>query len=283
MVQDDTLSFMESIQDTYSYHFQNFVDWLGPREFSLGAVRDYFIYLNEHSGYAPGTIRIKRQAVKKRVKQYAYEVLDFEGRAKVNDLLYELDHTGETSAPKLQNDAIGTDKYLTKAEVKELLLKARTRRQMAFIRFLWYSGCRISEMCGIRLYDVKLVGNIYYVSVKGKKNKYRTIKLNEDLYQFVRETFRGETYLFETQNGRPYARTYISNQIKRIGKAVLHRSISAHTLRHSFATWKVKKGVSVDAIADYLGHSSPAITLSMYSHNSMDDIDLLDDDITVAG
>ena len=83
MVQDDTLAFMELIQDTYSYHFRDFAVWLKGREFSLGAVRDYFIYLNQDSGFAPGTIRIKRQAVKKRVKQYAYEMLDFEGRAKI--------------------------------------------------------------------------------------------------------------------------------------------------------------------------------------------------------
>jgi hypothetical protein len=112
MIQDDTLAFMESIQDTYRYHFRDFADWLDGREFSLGGVRDYFIYLNQDSGYAPGTIRIKRQAVKKRVKQYAYEMLDFEGRAKVNDLLYELDHTGETSAPKLQSEEIQADRYL---------------------------------------------------------------------------------------------------------------------------------------------------------------------------
>ena len=132
-------------------------------------------------------------------------------------------------------------------------------------------------MIGIKLADVRQVNGFYWIQVRGKKNKYRTIKLNESLYLYIRDTFNGKVYLFETQNCKPYTRTYVSGEIKKIGKRILHRSISAHVMRHSFATWKVRKGCSIDAVADYLGHSSPVITLLMYSHNSMDDSDLPDE------
>jgi integrase/recombinase XerD len=275
---NQTLEFFKRIQDTYTEHLKDFIRWAEEREIDFPSVRDYFIYLNQDSGFAPGTIRIKRQAVKKRLKQMSYE-MDEKERARIRDFLDVMDHTGETKAPQLNNTAVGNDKYLVREDVKKLLLSARSRKQMAFIRFLSAHGCRINELTGIRLSDVTQVGDIYHIQVKGKGNKYRILKCTENLYSFVWDTFRGETYLFETGNGKRYNNGYISNQIKKLGKHVLNRSISAHTLRHSFATEAVRRGIPIDAIADYLGHSSPAITLKMYCHNQISDTDLFEMDI----
>jgi len=272
---------LASIQDTYTAHFRDYLDWLGEKDFSTASVRDYMIYLNQDSQFAPGTIRIKRQAVKKRLKQYAYENMDFEQRARMNDFLEELDRNGETKAPKMQSVAISKDKYLTKDEVQELLLKCRTRKQVLFIRFLWYTGCRINEMTGIKLSDMKQIGEMWFTQVRGKGNKYRPIRISDSIYKAVRECFRGETYLFETEGGKRYIDGYISAQVKKLGRQMLRKDISAHTLRHSFATHKVKKGTPIDALADYLGHSDPAITLKMYCHNQVNDVDLMDDDIDI--
>lgn len=272
-IKNDTLEFIGGIEDTYTEHVKDFIRWAEGRSVDFSTVRDYFIYLNQDSDYAPGTVRIKRQAVKKRLKQMSYD-MSVEERQRITDFLDVMDHTGETSAPKLNSEAIGKTKYLTRAERKELYLRARSRRQMAFIRFLGAHGCRIDELTGIKLRDIKQVDDVYHIQVRGKGNKYRTLKVREDLYTFVRETFRGETYLFETSSGRRYTNSYISNQIKKLGKAVLKRSISAHTLRHSFATEAVNRGIPIDAIADYMGHSSPAITLKMYCHNQINDVDL---------
>ena len=75
----------------------------------------------------------------------------------------------------------------------------------------------------------------------------------------------------------PYAREYVSAQIKKIGHRI-GREISAHTLRHSFATRKVQQlPGKLDAVSRYLGHSSPSITLAMYCHNTMTDAELYED------
>ena len=132
-------------------------------------------------------------------------------------------------------------------------------------------------MTGVKLRDITPESDQVRIQVRGKGNKYRYVRIPLRFYSFIRETFKGKTYLFETSNGKPYSNPYVSNQIKKLGRQFLRKNISAHSLRHSFATWKVKKGVSIDAIADYLGHSSPSITLNMYSHNSMDNTDLMDD------
>jgi len=274
------LEFFTSIEDTYTAHIQDFIKWLDGREIDCTSVRDYFIYLNQDSEFAPGTIRIKRQAVKKRMKQMAYNMSQ-EERLRINDFLDVMDHTGETTAPKANNTAVSDSKYLVRDDVRKLYLSARSRKQMAFIRFLAAHGCRIDELTGIRLGDVNQVGDVYHIRIRGKGNKFRFLRCKKDLYEFVRETFRGETYLFETGGGKRYDNAYISNQIKKLGKAVLGRKISAHTMRHSFATEAVRRGLPIDAIADYLGHSSAAITLKMYCHNEMSQADLSDMDIEV--
>lgn len=279
---DSTVDFFKNKQDTYTAHIRDFIKWIGDREINTASIRDYFIYLNQDSPFTPGTIRIKRQAVKRRLKDMAYQLPENE-RARIRDFLDVMDNTGETKAPGLNNTAIGNDKYIARDEVKKLLMCCRSRRQMAFIRFLAAHGCRINELTGIKLSDVRKIGEIYYIEVRGKGNKYRTLKCRESLYSFVRDTFRGETYLFETGTGKRYNNIYITNQIKKLGKKFLDRSISAHTLRHSFATEAVRRGIPIDAVADYLGHSSPAITLKMYCHNQIADSDLFEMDMDIGG
>ncbi len=50
---------------------------------------------------------------------------------------------------------------------------------------------------------------------------------------------------------------------------MLNRDISAHKLRHSFATIKIAKTGKIKAVSEYLGHSSTSITLDMYVHEEL--------------
>lgn len=276
--QTSTREFFTSISDNYNCHVDAFIAWLKDREVNAAAIRDYFIWLNEHSGYAPNTIKIRRAAVKNRMYKMARGLSGAE-RQKIFDFLYDLDHTGETSPPKENNGAIGKRKYLEWPDVRKLYQSARTPRQMAFIRFLAGTGCRINELTNIKLSDVQQIGDTFHVRIKGKGNKTRYLEVNQELYEFCRDIFRGETWLFERQSGKKYDNAYISNQIARLGKKFLNRKISAHSLRHSFATRWIAAGKPVDALSDYLGHSSPAVTLSMYCHNTASKEDLSDMDI----
>jgi integrase/recombinase XerD len=108
----------------------------------------------------------------------------------------------------------------------------------------------------------------------GKGNKERVLKLPAELVDRCRETFGGSQWLLETSGGRPYRREYVSNQIKRAGERVLGRHISAHTLRHSFASLKIARTGKIKAVSEYLGHSTTSITLDMYVHESLDMNDL---------
>ena len=68
--------------------------------------------------------------------------------------------------------------------------------------------------------------------------------------------------------------SYVSNQIAKLGRHILGRRISAHTFWHSFATRKIKETAKIQAVSEYLGHSSVAITLSLYCHDELSEEDL---------
>jgi integrase len=108
----------------------------------------------------------------------------------------------------------------------------------------------------------------------GKGAKERTVKIPPELLERIRAAYRGDRYLFETQHGRRYDRSQVSNDIKRLGRRILGRRISAHTFRHTFATRMIEKTGKTEAVSRYLGHASPSITLAMYVHQSLDSAEL---------
>jgi integrase/recombinase XerD len=104
----------------------------------------------------------------------------------------------------------------------------------------------------------------------------RKIFIPRGLYDRINECFKGREFLFETQGRRKYSRCYVSEQIAKLGKKILGRKISAHTFRHSFATNMLKRGVPVEALSRYLGHSSVKMTLDLYCHAEMQEADIFE-------
>jgi integrase/recombinase XerD len=267
----------ELIRDGYTYQVRHFVAW--ARETGHGidedGLRGYFEHLDV-STYSANTIRNKRSAVKRRVRQIFHDA-PIEDRVRIDRVLSDLDH--DDPAPKINSVQVTRDRILDAGEYRELLIRCRSARQRAFIKFLNATGCRVSEMIGVRLDQVEELGTSFKVRVLGKGKKERFVRIPAALFAEIRETFHGENYLFETATRRPYTRGYVSAQIAKIGK-MIGRRISAHSLRHCFATRKVQQlPGKLDAVSRYLGHSSPSITLAMYCHSSLSDAELFDEDL----
>lgn len=272
----DILGFIEGIQDDYTEHVKAFTRWAraSNREVDFASIRDYIIELNA-SDYAANTKRIKRQSLKKRIRQLM-ESAPIENYQRLDAALKKLDSDKTTKAPKINSCQVTRDMVLTIDEYHALVEKCRTRRQMAFVRFLMATACRVSETCGIKIGHCKFADDWVSIRITGKGNKERFVKVSHELFDFIQESFRGEEYLFETDGGKPYNRSYVSAQIKKIGK-LIGKNISAHTLRHSRITlWVQRYPGSLDAISRYVGHSDVAITLNMYCHGQMDDSMIFD-------
>ena len=89
---------------------------------------------------------------------------------------------------------------------------------------------------------------------------------------------------FETAGRKSYDRSYVSDRVRRVAKRAIDRKLSAHCLRHSFATRKIAKYPAfIPDISRYLGHRNVSITLSTYNHNLLSDDQLLDDALLFEG
>jgi site-specific recombinase XerD len=269
---DDTnrvLSLMEGVRDNYTFQIRDFVRFIRNNGFDVNieSIRAYFVRLNEEN-YTASTKRVKRQALKNRLKSMTIGA-PVEDAMKIDRLLKQLDDDPATKAPKIQSHKIDRTRCLNGMEYKKLIQGARSDRQRRFVEFLYGTGARVSEMLGIKIRDIKSEGKMSRIRVMGKGKKERILIIPMVMLDRIRKTFQGGKYLFATSTGHPYNRSYVSNQIKKLGKHILHRNISAHTLRHSFATRMIQKTRKVQAVSQYLGHSSSSITLDMYVHEEL--------------
>ena len=262
-----------SIRDCYRDDTRALLRYLAEtgKEFNQEGLRAYVGYMREQ-GYKASTINKRLQGAKNRLRLLfnrsgaALSVLD----------RYEMESAlKEVRGVKKNSKAVDLDKTLKLAEVKKLLGSAGVAdRVKLFIEFLACTGVRVSEMTGIRLADIRQEHGYQAVRIIGKGTKERILKVSGDLLQRVRKLFKSNTYLFESESHQRYDREYVSHAIHAAGRAVLDRSISAHTLRHTFATIQIQKNRKVKALSVYLGHSTTSITQDMYVHEELDIADL---------
>jgi len=261
---------LQAIQDNYTPHVRRWFDWMDSTGYGIDeiGIQKYFQLLLTESHYSASTIRVRRQAAKKRIDQ-AFHDADDTTRTKIERLLKDLDRGHNTKAPSIQRAAIDRDKSIDENQFKQILALCRSKRQQLYFKFLYETGCRVAEMVGARLDKIELTETAAKVTVIGKGSKERTVRIHRATYEEIVKTCQGQVYLFETANHKPIHPVYVSSQVKRIGKRAGVK-ISAHCMRHSWATRMVKRHpASIDAISRYMGHSSVAITLNMYVHTNL--------------
>lgn len=261
------------IADSYTEDTRQLIRFLDQRKLELDykGLRAYVDYL-KGAGYAAATINKRISGAKNRLRLIfgkSPESMDVLSRYEMETVLKEI------KGMKLTTKGVDIDKTLSLKEIKKLLRSGKTpERVKLFIEFLVATGTRVSEMAGIRLAHLKEEKEHVSMRLVGKGNKERFLKVFPDLVRRIRSCFEGKTYLFETQEGNVYRRQYISDSIALVGRQVLGRKISAHTLRHTFATLQIQKSRKVKAVSLYLGHSSTSITQDMYVHEELDMEDL---------
>lgn len=275
------IQFIADQQDTYTDHVKHFTRWIQEtgRDLDRATVIDYYQHLST-SRLSVGTQRVKRQAIKKRLRQLARAGgIGSDLSANMEQFLRDLDREGATKAPTIQPRTVGNERYMTPDEARRVLASCRGDKQTMIIKFLWATGCRVSEIIGIHRSDCKQMGDVAYYRVLGKGSKERIVKTSLALYEQVRDVFRGEEWLFETANGKQYNRTYISNQIAKVSQRAIGRPLRAHALRHSFGTQQIKNGVPISYVSRYMGHSSMSITAQFYDHGEIGSDDLIGNEL----
>ena len=169
--------------------------------------------------------------------------------------------------------------YLSTAEVDKMeasidLSKWEGHRNRAIIEVLFSCGLRVSELVNLPLSNLYLDEG--YIRVFGKGRKERLVPISEKAihelhlwFEFRRQmTIKPgeEDIVFLNRRGARLTRTMILIMIKQVAKdAGIQKTISPHTLRHSFATALLEGGADLRAIQAMLGHESIGTT-EIYTH-----------------
>ncbi len=154
------------------------------------------------------------------------------------------------------------------------LSKWEGHRNKAIIEVLFSCGLRVSELVNLKLSNLYL--DEEFLRVEGKGRKERLVPISpraiKELGYWFDDRCRmdikpgEEDYVFLNRRGAHLTRTMILIMIKRLAEeAGIHKTISPHTLRHSFATALLEGGADLRAIQAMLGHESIGTT-EIYTH-----------------
>ncbi len=166
-------------------------------------------------------------------------------------------------------------KVVSIKEIEEMLHNNLTPLQEVIMELLYSCGLRVSELVNLKVSDIDLQSK--YVRCFGKGSKERIIPIGETAKNVVKKYLPVRDLLIKKynlttklllilENGRIINRQDVYNFIHSQGK-LIHKNISPHTLRHSFATHLIENGADLRIVQELLGHSDVSTT-QLYTHIS---------------
>ena len=163
---------------------------------------------------------------------------------------------------------------LSKEEVIDLLRVTYNLKHRATIALLYSAGLRISELLHLKLADIDIDRRqIVVKNSKGRKDRY--IVMAESFIPLLKNYFLSyhpTLYFIEGKQGNMYSASSIRAFLKRSCKrASIHKVVTPHTLRHSYATHLIENGVGLRYVQELLGHSKPETTM-IYTHVAKKDL-----------
>ena len=166
-------------------------------------------------------------------------------------------------------------KVLSISEIEVLFKNKFNLLDSAILELLYAGGLRVSELTDLKLSNLNTKAK--YVRCIGKGSKERIVPIGKkavlalEKYLKYREKKlnllnKTSNYVFLNDTGQKITRQYVYTFIRNIGEK-LQKSISPHTLRHSFATHLLERGADLRVVQELLGHSDVATT-QLYTHIS---------------
>jgi len=192
------------------------------------------------------------------------------------DGLIRSNPTENMESPKIEKKL---PRVLSVAEVETLLNTPNERtpmglRDRAMFELIYATGIRVSELVTLSTTDVNL--NVGFLKCFGKGSKERIVPLGELASRFVglyldhaRPVLakrKEEASLFVNHRGEAMSRQGFWKMVKKYAAlANIEKSITPHTLRHSFATHLLENGADLRSVQEMLGHADISTT-QIYTH-----------------
>jgi len=281
----DTLGFSNGLVHNYPQRVGDFLKWLETQgvnhitQLKGQHVKQYFAYLEKRPNkHRHGTLSIN------------YLNKNFLAVDKLLEFLHQM---GMNSAPMPTKRRIIPDKIqainkinpLTQTEIKELYTDIEntfpnynytdreTKHYQLKLIFALYYGCGLRRIEGYRLTfdDINFDNRTVFVR-KGKNYKDRIVPMSEGVYNELQDYL----YNFRNRLDLPHKRLFVHGtghllkSLKHLqsiseNEALRAKRITLHLLRHSIATHLLQNGMSVESIAQFLGHSGLEAT-QIYTH-----------------
>ncbi len=237
------------------------VDTLG--QISHMHIREYIRTLNDRDLASSSIARIFSS-----IRSY-HKFLSAEGIIKKNPTLV----ITSPKAPKKLPDVLSEIEIaaITKA-VDESSQFAK--RDKAIIEMLYSCGLRVSELCGLKISNLFLDDDMIRIIGKGSKERLLPIggtgkRYLNDYLTYTRPGFlknTGSSSVFLSRNGKPLTRAMVNILLtKWVRASGITKTVSPHTLRHSFATHLLEGGADLRFVQALLGHSDISTT-QIYTH-----------------
>ena len=237
------------------------VDTLG--QISQMHIREYIRTLNDRGLASSSIARIFSS-----IRSY-HKFLSVEGIIKKNPTLV----ITSPKAPKKLPDVLSEIEIaaITKA-VDESSQFAK--RDKAIIEMLYSCGLRVSELCGLKISNLFLDDDMIRIIGKGSKERLLPIggtgkRYLNDYLTYTRPGFlknTGSSSVFLSRNGKPLTRAMVNILLtKWVRASGITKTVSPHTLRHSFATHLLEGGADLRFVQALLGHSDISTT-QIYTH-----------------
>jgi integrase/recombinase XerD len=237
---------------------------LSPIKLTDRNILDFLQFLNEFGLSAHSQARILSG-----IKAF-YKYLALEN-------LIDKDPTELIEAPKLERKLPDTLEFIEIVQMLENIDLSTNEgaRNRAILEVLYSCGLRVSELIELKLTNCYF--DIGFIRVLGKGNKIRLVPIGKDAIKYTQiylENIRNEQvikegfedYVFLNRRGQKLTRVMIFLIIKDLAeKTGIHKNISPHTFRHSFATHLIEGGADLRAVQEMLGHES-ITTTEIYTH-----------------
>ncbi len=246
----------------YKTAFKYFFDFVGDKclsEISTSLLNEYFLF------------RIQNTSVYAARKDYICLKATFNKAMKEKYLL-------QNPCREIKSFKIPEKQplFLNEVEYQLLLRTIDVKYFRDLVIFAVNTGLRQGELIQLEWNQINFKDRLLILDNRNfqtKSKKVRTIPLNITALQILtdREKVKANEFVF-TKDGEKLEPVSISQTFKKyVVKAKINRQLKFHSLRHTFASWLVQKGVSIYYISKLLGHSDIKTT-EIYSHLRNEDL-----------
>lgn len=240
--------YSDNTLENYIYTIENFLKFIQkhPKEISETDIKNYLVYLQQGKNATNSTIHRHLNAIKSFFRINNNTVAD------------------NIKLPKIAKKLPG---FLSIEETQKLLTSIENIRDRTIIQLLYACGMRVSELVNLNKENIE--GNNIKI-IQGKGSKDRIIYADEGTLKKIKNYLKtrndSNPALFINQKKERLTQRSIQRIVKHYSeKCGITKTVTPHTLRHSFATHLLQNDADIMIIKELLGHSNLATT-QIYMH-----------------